>query len=142
MVFGIGEDWIELVLDRQDYRPGDTMKGQLRLTLGKPKKARGLRVQFYGEATQGSGKHRHTRRVYGQTVRLGGEQEYPAGTATYDFEFRLPVLANTMSGGGVVGSVFNFLADSFSNTKWYVDASLDVPMALDINKKMRINLRR
>jgi hypothetical protein len=46
---------------------------------------------------------------------------------------------------GVMGAVSGFLGnmiDPLANAKWYLDASLDMPMSLDISKKTRINIIR
>jgi len=150
MVLGIGEGSIEVQIEKQTYAPGEAMKGQVTLNLNAAKKARELRISFYGEITEHHrehGKsHSHTKRIYEQKLVLGGEQEYPAGSKTYPFELKVPdIPPRTQSGEGVIGmavGLFNNLTDPLANAKWYLDSSLDISMAFDINKRLQLNITR
>jgi hypothetical protein len=148
MVFGIGEGKIEIETDKQSYSAGEKVKGKVRLTLNQPKKAKGLRLKFYGErrvqnVSMGSRGGTSTRIVqeYPQEITLGGEKEYPAGMTECDFEFTLPSPQRAApQGDNPLAGVFGMLVgDPWANVVWYLDASLDLPMSLDINKKMQIS---
>ncbi|VVB98521.1 Uncharacterised protein [uncultured archaeon] len=155
MVFGMGEGKIDLVLDKASYSSGETIDGKLSLTLNNSRKARALRVQFYGERTthhtHHSGGRSHstssTERIMVQELALDAEKEYPSGTKEYAFSFKLPVLEKPAQSAdqGIVGAITNVfasMADPYANVRWYVDASLDLPMAIDINKKQLVNFTR
>lgn len=156
MVLGIGEGSIEIATERQAYKPGETVRGQVRLTLSAPKKAKQLRLSFYGERKHTTSTHKHTRghghrhtsteRIYEQAITIDGEKEYPAGTTSYPFELRLPDMPGPSTAGeGLLGSIAGYIAnmsDPVKNYSWYLDASLDVPMSFDIGKNMRLNLTR
>jgi hypothetical protein len=155
MVLGIGDGNIEIIIDRQNYVVGNPIKGEVQLKLNTKKEARELRLLFYGEITErrhdtvGSRHrtHTHTRRIYEQKVILDGKKAYAAGTQNYPFEITIPNIPApaSSSDGGIVGTIVNVLtsgADPVKNAKFYLDVSLDVPMSLDINKKIRIYLSR
>ena len=146
MVLGIGEGSIDIKIDRTNFKIGETVKGEVFLSLSQPKKARELRVLFYGEVKEHHGKHSSTKRIFEQLISLGGEQEYPATSKSYPFEIKIPDIPKPVEGGsGIVASVLNFIAsfsDPVSRASWYLDASLDVPMSFDISKKTRIYLSR
>jgi len=38
-----------LFLERNQYFPGETIRGQVTLNIGEPKKMRGVRIQFWGK---------------------------------------------------------------------------------------------
>lgn len=140
MVLGIGEGKVEIVLEKQSFSAGETIKGKVRITLNQVKKAKELRIKFYGEKHVGSGKHHHVDYLYPQEIRLDGEKEYPAGMSEYGFQLQLPRPERPVQGEGVIAGVLGFLAgDPFANVRWYLDASLSLPMSFDINKKMQIS---
>jgi hypothetical protein len=150
MVFGIGEGKIEIETDKQSYTGGEKVKGKVRLTLNQPKKAKGLRIRFYGErrtTTRSVGigtssrSSTHIEQLYLQEISLGGEKEYPAGLTECDFEFALPSPQRAApQGDNPLAGVINMLVgDPWANVRWYLDASLDLPMSLDINKKMQVS---
>jgi hypothetical protein len=140
MVLGIGEGKIEIVLEKQGFSSGEKLKGKVRLSLNQSKKAKELRVKFYGEKHVGSGKHHHVDYLYQQEIKLDGEKEYPGGTSEYSFELQLPAPERPVQGEGVIAGVLGFLAgDPWAHVKWYLDASLSLPMSFDINKKIQIS---
>ena len=146
MVLGIGEGKIEIVTEKQGYSAGEKIKGKVRLTLNQPKKAQALRIRFYGERkvrrqSYGTrhGSSTHTEQVYPQEITLGGEKEYPAGVSEYEFELQLPSIERQAQGEGIVAGVLGFLAgDPWANVRWFLDASLALPMSFDINRKTQI----
>jgi hypothetical protein len=149
MVFGIGEGKVEITLDKGSYGSGETINGRLSLTLNSPKKARKLRVQFYGERTKPrrGRSSSSTERIMVQEVQLDGEKEYPSGTKEYEFKFQLPNIQRPAQSAeqGLMGAITNLvtsMADPYANVRWFVDASLDLPMSMDISKKMPVNFVR
>ncbi len=143
MVFGFGEGKIELKLERTSFRPGETLKGQLVLSLPKPKQARGLRVVFRGMETTTywqAGKRRTTQHeVHRETISLGSEKEY-SGSSQYGFEFVVPNVSAQQKPEGALGAAMgalSFLSGRDVRREWFVDASLDCP-GFDINKKVQV----
>lgn len=169
MVFGIGEGKMDITLEKPSYVSGELMKGKVVLSLNQTKKAKSLTVQFYGEYFETvtgyehvPGKpgmtrptsHRVARRMYEQKLALGAEQDYPAGTKEYEFQFQLPTLAPATQApqvqtGGVLGALENVALagaaarmDPMITARWYVESWLDMPMSFDIRKKVQINFVR
>jgi hypothetical protein len=149
MVFGIGEGSIEIKMPKTNFAHGETATGEIVLTLKQPKKARELRLLFYGEVknTQRDrdGKRKtHTQRILEQKITLAGEGEFPTGSKSYSFEVKLPKFGqNRVQGEGMGVAAANFLmdiADPSKHARWYLNASLDVPGSLDISKKIRITI--
>lgn len=150
MVLGFLEgNKIEITADKQTYISNDTIKGQVTLTLGKPKKAKELRIQFYGEypdhhthySSRGSRASTTMRKIFEQKIQLSGSKEYSAGTSTYPFEIKLPEIKRAQQSGISLGPINIPLGtDPVATSQWYLEASLDVGMSFDVSKKMRINL--
>lgn len=135
MVFGINEGRVELVLDGSACRPGEAIKGKVSLFLPKPQKARQLRVEFFGEMETGTGKNRRTERVFEVSKQISGEKSYANGE-TYGFDLIVPINALAPK-PGIMVSLFNFFTPA---PRFYVQACLDMPMKLDMNKKVPIQL--
>ncbi len=130
MVLGIGEGRIDITTERFSYGPGEEVRGRVILQLNKPKSARALRIRFYGEkrtfSYSSSGKKSvKTEQIFSQERILGGHKEYPEGISEYQFQFRIPIVAELRD----TGSIF----------KWYLDASLDLPLSFDISKRQVLN---
>jgi len=53
MVLGVGEGKIEIILIKDVFQPGEKISGTVKLTLKSPKKAKELRIVFYGEEAGG-----------------------------------------------------------------------------------------
>jgi len=93
-----GPKKITLTLEKYDYRPGETIKGNVTLKLKKPTVARKLEVTFIGERIErhrdrDAHGHSHTHTVhvpiYDFKIQLDGEKEYFEGT--YPFEIKIPL---------------------------------------------------
>jgi hypothetical protein len=149
MVFGIGEGKIELELDNYNVSPGGKISGKLRLDLNSPKRAKELRVELIGEQRQSSvslssGKRTsHKVVVFRSMQKLGGEQEYTSGV--YEFELNAPPKQEAgveTPQEGVAGAIMGAakLLKNMSPTEYYVVASLDLPLSMDISKKVRVSV--
>jgi len=146
MVLGINEGSLDIILDSTQFKPGEMIKGKVKLDLKSAKKAKCLRIEFYGEIEakrRRHGKREETiERVHEQSCDLDGEKEYPAGVSEYPFEITLPLIEARTPAEGMVGKVFDFLApDPLTRTKWFLDAVLELPLSFDINKKMQVDFR-
>lgn len=143
MVLGFGEGSIEIVLDdNQKFEPGETITGKLKLDLKERKKAKRLRIEFYCEIKKRRGRSTVTEKVHVRSSTLGGEKEYPGGISTYEFEIKLPQVSPRKRAEDLFGKIFDFIApDPLWKAKWFLDASLELPMAFDINKKIHVDFR-
>lgn len=131
-LFGIGEGKIEMSLSKTDFAPGETVRGRLKLHLKKAQKARELRIEFFGEeCCMGSAVPLPviTRRVKKQ---LDGERIYHDGE-TFDFSFKIPP--------GILSQQHTGILPAFDRI-WMVQASLNLPLKLDVTERMTVRLRR
>ncbi len=146
-MFGFGKGKIKIELEKFNYSPGETVKGKLILNLKKPIEARGLYVEFIGEqrTSQNIGVKRssQTRRVYDFKQTLDGEKEYPAGQElVYPFEIKIPEntkhelnekVEKALAIAKTIGLMSNY-------TSWFIIGKLDVPLSIDISKKIQITV--
>lgn len=142
MVLGLFEGSINIKIEKTSYLPGEIIKGEVTLKLDKPKKAKELRIMFYGQYHTRHGKRRRTERIWVQTHSLSGAIEYPAGTSTYSFEIQIPQHTQPQSQTITLGSISIpvGMSDPVKRATWYLNASLDVSMEFDVNKTMQISL--
>jgi hypothetical protein len=155
---------IDIAIQKTNYAPGDTISGNVTLTLKKPVRAREASISLIGEhkITQttsqvvgpmgGGGMSTTTKtvRIYDFKQQLDSEKEYSQGRE-YRFEMKIP--ADTLNMGpqvseveGKLGQVFRVAqtaaamtgAIPFQRIKWYLLAKLDIPGGLDISKKTDI----
>ena len=152
-----GKEKITLMLEKYDYKPGDTIKGKVTINLKKPTNARKLEVSFIGRkmthqsgisavgvATgRSSGSKTQYQTVYSFSMPLDGEKEYHTGD--YPFEMKIPenLFQGTPDLEGKLGSavkVAQVLGGVSSRIDWYVKAQLDIPMGLDVKKSQKIVL--
>ena len=157
MVLGIGEGSIDIVLDKLNFSPGDMLMGTVKLHLNSPKRARNLRVRFWGERSVKSSEQRYDSKnhqpvktpisrneiVYEFTVTLDGEKEYASGD--YEFQIKMPDYTEKTpeslgAGAEIAAGIAQTLGVMPSPARWYLQATLDLPNAIDINKKVQITL--
>ena len=152
MVFGFGRGKFEVILEKFNYSPGETITGKVSFKLKKPTKAKKLKVALIGEKmttrmTKDS-KGKMTSRqdktyVYNFEMPLDGEKEYTEGG--YEFQIKIPenIFQSIPSPKGVIGDVaktIQFLSGTQTRISWYVLANLDISMGIDISKKVQINI--
>lgn len=151
MVFGFGNKGkIDIQLDKLNYKYGETIKGKVILELEKPVKARELRITFIGEKEEkrwvrsGGHRHRKTERtiIHNFKLVLDGEKEY-SDKKEYPFEIRIPEKPKEEKIEGFLGTVIkvlNTLNQRQTKIEWHLTATLDIPMGIDINKKINVNV--
>lgn len=151
MVFGLFEGEIEIKTDKTSYKPGEVIKGEVTLKLNQPKKAKELRVLFYGvcgrrmkyyRVDKSGSVHRSIDRIWEQSLSLDGEKEYSKGVSNYSFEVSLPQYTSPQVSNISLGPLkFDIGSpDPVKAAKWYLEASLNVSMEFDINKKIQITI--
>jgi hypothetical protein len=150
MVFDFLKPGIDILIEKYNYSPGETVKGKVVLKLKKPTKAKQLKVGLIAER-----KIRETQVISGKTsirerneiayrfeMPLDGEKEYFSGE--YNFEIKIPTsLAQANLPEGVAGDIIKsiqILAGKESALFWYIVAYLDIPLGLDISKRVQINI--
>jgi hypothetical protein len=152
-MFGKGK--IEIAIAKTHFAPGDVISGDVRLTMKKPVKAKGISIYLIGEqtTTRGGGlapaeRPKATRvRLYEFKQQLDGEKEYSKGE---DYKFEMKIPADILSGkpqmpqiGGKLGkgiSIAQAVIGVSTTTKWYLLAKLDVPRGIDIKKEVQITI--
>ena len=109
-MFGFGKGKINIAIQKTNYAPGDTISGNVDLTLKKPVKAREVSISLIGEeittggggtvgwgggrtwgaGTMGGGDGSPTiERIYDFKQQLDSEKEYSQG-GEYRFEIKIP----------------------------------------------------
>lgn len=156
-----GPDKLTLMLERYDYKPGDTIKGTITLNLKKPTQARKLEVGLIGIQTiygnrsgvrVGSSRHRssNTSRevIYDFYLALDQEKEYQ--NQNYRFEMKIPenILQSQSKSQqfqdtleeklGTIGRFIGGMNVHQGPISWEVTAQLDIPLKLDVKKTQDI----
>jgi len=148
-----GPDKITFTLEKFNYKPGENIKGKVKLNLKKPLPGRKLEISLIGKkkttrrTSKGSQTHYET--VYDFSVPISGEKEYHQGE--YEFEIPIPgdilyeksqrqkAQENLEDKLGAAGSIIGAVAmGGTSRINWVVKAQLDVPKKLDIKKAQDI----
>lgn len=153
-MFGFEKGKIEIILEKVNFKPGETIKGKLILKMKKPTKAKELRVQFAGiKTTSSSGvrigsannqKKPTTQVIHDFKMTLDGEKEY----TDKEYEFEIAIPAGVLGAGGSLPEgtagtaikAMQFLAGSSTKINWFVQGTLDIEKSIDINKKIQINV--
>lgn len=89
---------IQIVLDKEEYKPGDSVKGQVRITSDEVQSYEALRLDFIGvmlsRVIQGSGKHRRIYEVENPIIdeshNLVESLELQSGLNSFDFTLQIP----------------------------------------------------
>jgi len=160
-LFGFGKGKVEIQLEKFNFKPGETITGTVKLLLKKPVQARQLRVVFYGiqntrntgislagsnNCRVGSNNYRNRNNssvVHKFEMSLDGEKEYAGGEYPFSINIPASLLDRGAKPDGALGTALQaaqFLSGSVTSLKWFVESSLDMPMGLDISKKVQVNI--
>ena len=153
---------MELKLAKTTFAPGETIEGQLLLTVNGPTKAKGVFVKLYAEQTVreysvGDRRpHNEVRRVYEFPLQLDSEKEYAKTVQplAYDFKIKIPEDAAKSSApaqSGMPGlpnigigiSIGGFPlggTGGASPARWFVEGQLDIPLGIDIKNRVQISV--
>ena len=109
-MFGFGKGKIDITIQKSNYVPGDTISGNVALTLKKPVKAKEVSISLIGEeittggggkvgwgggrtsggvGTMGGGGSTTAERIYDFKQQLDSEKEYNEGRE-YQFQIKIP----------------------------------------------------
>jgi len=148
-----GGEKITLTLEKYNFKPGEMIKGNVKLNLKKPVKARKIEVSFIGSRKEqrrdSKGTHTAIVKVFNFTQPLGGEKEYQ--NESFDFEIKIPSdiiqQTKTMHEGQLDGALGKAVAIGAALAgqrvypiEWKVKAKLDIPMKFDVKKSQKIIL--
>lgn len=134
MVFGLSDGEIEITLGPTTFTPHETINGKIKLHLPAPVDAREFRVEFYGEVERGS----KVERVFRAVQKLGGERTYKDGEV-FNFSLPIPEHATPPEAQGTFGAIRDIFIQKPRN--WFVHASIDIPMAPDVNSRISVYMR-
>ncbi|MFH1510588.1 MAG: hypothetical protein ABIF10_02765 [Candidatus Woesearchaeota archaeon] len=146
-MFGFGKGKIEIQMDNYNYAPGDTINGNVTLSLKKPLQGKELSISLLGEqkTSQGYGanKSNQTAKIFEFKLPLDKEKEYPADKPlAYPFKIKIPANVAKQVPEGTLGTVLKaaqMFSGTNSRTSWHLIARLDVK-GLDITKEVQINV--
>lgn len=146
-----GPEKIVLTLEKYEYKPGETIRGTVKLQLKKPMNAQRLDIGFIGRKIQQQSGYRsgsyqkstEKSTVYDFHIPLSGDQEYKDGL--FPFEIKIPenILQEESSLQGNMATAVNMLkaiSGVSSRVEWMVVARLDLPMKVDISASQKIIL--
>jgi hypothetical protein len=156
-MFGFGAGSIDIKVNSFSYKLGDTIEGTVQLKLKGPMKARGVFITLLGESRSRTKNPSTHRAEKSKTIEfelkqpLDGEKEYPATSEpmVYPFKLVIPpklpgVFPPASAAGGILGGIANvavsMLGASAHPVSYYLVAKLDVPMAVDVSKKIQIGI--
>jgi hypothetical protein len=146
---------IDIALPKTNFDLGDTISGNVALTMKKPIKARELSISLIGDqtTTEGGGvvggtKSTNKARIYDFKQQLDVEKEYDK-VGAYHFEIKIPADIPSRQPQmpqieGMLGEALKvaqvFMGTTKTTTKWYLLAKLDIPWGIDIKKEVQITI--
>lgn len=149
----VGKGKILLILPKNTYYPGETIKGEIKLKLNRLIKARSLEVTLIGEEIitrdprpfdRTDEEEIESRRICKETTIVDGQKEYKEA----DYQFELTVPWDALEGPKVPEGIARHLLtalEEISDTEkrriWYLKVALDIPRGIDISKKYTINVK-
>ncbi|MEM5778035.1 MAG: hypothetical protein QXD43_04375 [Candidatus Aenigmatarchaeota archaeon] len=150
-MFGFNKKQIDVFIEKFNFSPGEVIKGKVILNLNKPIHAKALKVGLRGEKivdtttiTPSKVNVRHDKAcIFNFEMPLEGEKDFLKGE--YDFEIKVPtnLSQNIQLPSGVIGDFLKSLytlANAGARFEWYIIAYLDIPMGIDVSKKVQVNI--
>jgi len=159
MIFGFGKGEINIALEKYNFSPGEIIKGKVSFELKKPTLAKKLKITLVGvRITNQQVQHPNrppsmeTRKdfIHHFEMLLNGEKEYLKGE--YPFEIKIPDNVLGLSSlpkeatEGILGVVLKAaetlskMSGATSRIEWYLEASMEIPSAFDVKKKVNITV--
>ena len=154
-----GKEKMILKLEKDSYKPGETIKGLITLNLKKPIKARKLEIDFIGaikKFQQGHryhgqssadyhmyGSHESMEPFYTFNKTIGNEREYANEDISFEITIPPDVHESEPKSLEKMEGLMKFaqkLGGKPPEKEWYVRVHLDVPMKLDLEKSQKIEL--
>ena len=137
-------------LEKFNYAPGETIKGEVKLIMKKPSEAKSLKVGLVGLMNQkttqfsknGVSSNSRTREVFSFYQNLDGEKLYNQGEKSYNFEIKIPQDVISKKPEGVMGSIVDtvsLISGSRNMIEWYITTSLDTA-GFNIKNEVQVNI--
>jgi hypothetical protein len=152
-MFGFGKGRINITVQKTNYTPGDTISGNIVLTLKKPVQAREVSISLIGTAwvttyagtttssgvgitfgegitfggRRSSSSWKEHKRIYDFKQHLDSEKQY-SGDEEYRFELKVPA------------DILSMRPEMTGRIKWCLLAEVDIPRGPDISKKADITI--
>jgi hypothetical protein len=151
-MFGFGRGRIDITVQKTNYAPGDTISGNVALTLKKPVQAREVSISLIGTAwvttysgtttssgvgiggggitlggRRSSSSWKEHKRIYDFKQQLDGEKEYSGGRE-YPFELKIPA------------DILSMKPQMTGRISWCLLAKLDIPRGQDVSKKVDVTI--
>ena len=142
---------IEIIPDKYQYSPGETINGKLKLTIKKPMISKELKINLIGQQKVKSRKMnirpRNSRsefktiEVFNFSMPLHKQKEYTIGEQEINFQIKIPNNILDSQEPKVLGflGAFDFSARKYP-IKWHLSANLEVPGINPYSKKIQINI--
>ncbi len=165
-MFGLFErGTIEITPEQFNYHPGDTIKGKVHIKLNKPIQANKLSIWLLGVETETlpqnrnfgfnnqnnmngmNNSERRTMPIFQFELPIDGSKEYTE--AEYPFEILIPASVlqsqqNAVPATGVLGVLASMAEASagmaMRQITWSLEAILDIPGAIDMRKRIQVNI--
>lgn len=146
---------LDVVPEKYQYAFGETIQGRITLKLKTPLQANKISVRLKAIRTSSAfsmqdGERDNVQTIYDFALPLDGMKEYSEGE--YSFQINIPADINLQIGAKVdtqstLGKVVQAAAafeqmtgKMSSRIDWYLEAELDIPGAIDMRKKVEINI--
>jgi len=138
---------VEIQLNKYNFRPGEVIEGTVTFKLKKPYHGnecfiRLVATQTLTEYTNGRRSTRKTD-IFNFKHPLDGEKDYSTQPYSYPFKINIPQNVTAPTPDGTLGTVLkaaSFLSKQSKRVNWYLKAQLDIPKAIDMRKKVQINV--
>jgi hypothetical protein len=156
MIFEFLKGKIDILIEKYNFSPGETIRGRVFLELKKPILAKELRIGLFGlkittrQITSSKGTpttQTKTEFIYHFEMPLDKEKTYLKGD--YPFEIKIPenILQTPQKAPkGILDILFktaeiaSTIAGVSSRIEWYLEATLAIPKGFDMKKRVKINI--
>ncbi len=138
---------IEILLDKYQYSPGETINGKVKLTIKKPLHSKELKISLIGRQKVKSRRMNMNKRtstneyknleIFNFTMPLHKQKEYSIGEQEIDFQIKIPDSINSQEPQTL--GFFDFRTRRYP-IKWHLSADLEVSGINPYSKKVQINI--
>jgi hypothetical protein len=145
-----GPPKITLMLEKYNFSPGETAKGNVSLNLKKPVYARKLKVSLIGVRKVRRGNKWQWQKVYDFDMPISGEKDYQKETIPFELKIPPDILDARTSQQtiqdsledklGSAGKFISAVSVGTGKTEWKIKTQLDIPKKLDVKASQDIQL--
>jgi hypothetical protein len=145
-----GPPKLTLMLEKYNFKPGETAKGAVTINLKKPEYARKLKISLVGVRKVRRGNKWQWQKIYDFDMPISGEKEYQKENVPFELKIPPDILDPRTSQQaiqdsledklGAAGSLISSVAVGTGKTEWKIKAQLDIPKKLDVKASQDIQL--